>query len=138
MTWLWKICCGQTFREVCDDTVQDYLCESHERQKGLAGTMVKNDFELTAPTAKLPRNDATRERKVKFRGETKAGQDFEVQFGCRECGQVLLSQGGLTGKPGEDFLCERCRNQRSLDADKGRYKSWRLLARVDSAMGLVG
>ena len=107
----------QRFGRYATDTVQDYLWEFHERQKGLAGTMVKNDFELTAPTAKLPRNDATKERKVKFQGETKAGQDSAVQFGCLEFGQVLLYQGGLTDELGEDFLCKRCQNHRSFDAD---------------------
>ena len=95
------------FGRYATDTVQDYLWEFHERQKGLAGTMVENDFELTAPTAKLPTKDVPKVRKVKFQGRTQAGQGVEVQFSWLGC-QTLLFADGLACGPVEDFLCERC------------------------------
>jgi len=88
------------------DTVQDYLWEFHERQKGLGTLMIKADYELTAPIAKKQDQSGVDKRRVKFELATKAGC-AGMPFGCLMCGR--------TGCWDADFRCNACRTRKAND-----------------------
>ena len=87
------------------DTVHDYLWEVHERQKGLAASMVKHDYELTAPTAKPKQTLDTGGKTVTFNDAAHRGSGMPEALvaGCMLCG-VSTSQFPLN----DDYVCTRC------------------------------
>lgn len=102
----------QRFGRWTTDTTHDYLWEFHERQRGLAKSMVEQDYELTAPVAK--QGAETRKqtaKRVTFEQDLKAGGGNHssdvcwapmcgLEPGCLLCGQRSTLN--------TEFKCETC------------------------------